>query len=66
MPRDARPQLRAAQCLGIADFAAIKRGDSNFSDGARRRRPRFADFQMDNVLSLPFPAGCASKHIQGQ
>jgi len=65
MPRDARPQLRAAQRLGIANFAAIERGNGNFPDGARRRRPRFADFQMDNVLSFAFPAGGASKHIQG-
>jgi len=39
VPCDARPQLRAAQRLGIANFAAIKRGDRNFPDGARRRRP---------------------------
>ena len=65
MPGDARPQLRAAKRFGIADFAAIKRRDGSVPDGARRRRARFANLQMDDVLSFARPAGGTCQHIQG-
>ena len=65
MLRDPRPQLRAAERLGIADPAPIERGDGGFPHDARRRRAGLAYFEMNNVLPFALPAGGAGKHIQG-
>ena len=65
MPRDPRAQARAAERLGIADPAAIERGNGGFPHDARRRRGGLADFEMNNVLPVALPAGGGGKHVQG-